>query len=409
MTISTTTTRVAYTGNGITTAFPITFQFFDSSEIEAIERVILTGVETPKTLTTHFTVAGGAGATGTLTMLTAPASTVQLHISRNTARTQTVDYVPNDPFPADTHERALDRLKANVQDLAEEVSRSPKFPKTDSDALTAILPGSVERASKFLGFDALGNAIAASSPNSVLPVSAFMQTLLDDANAAAARATLGVSSGAGSVTSVLQGAGIAVANPSTVPTVALDFASLSQLVNLDLNLDVMAVYSPSVAGFRKTPVGYATHLVQRVYASSTTLTSISSASSIPHDDTIPQYTEGSKILEAVIVPKFADSIIRVRARVPGSVSSTDNTPAIALFLNAGANAIAASSFTITNDGVLVLEHEFTAGSVVAKVLAINVGPGNNSVSTFYVNGITAGTRLFGGVSAATMVIEELRP
>ena len=41
MTISSTTTAVSYTGNGSTTAFPVTFAFFGtgtSSEIEVIER-----------------------------------------------------------------------------------------------------------------------------------------------------------------------------------------------------------------------------------------------------------------------------------------------------------------------------------------------------------------------------------
>ena len=154
MTVSSTVTRVTYTGNGVTTAFATTFPFFDAAEIEVVERVIATGAETVKTLTTHYTVTGGAGATGTVTAVTgAPSSAVQWVLRRVTARTQEIDYTPNDPFPAETHEQGLDRLKMNVQELAEEQSRALKFPKSDSASLSGAIPSSVARAGKFLTFD----------------------------------------------------------------------------------------------------------------------------------------------------------------------------------------------------------------------------------------------------------------
>ena len=46
MTVSTTTTKAIYNGDGSTTAFPTTFEFFDAADIEVIERVIATGAET---------------------------------------------------------------------------------------------------------------------------------------------------------------------------------------------------------------------------------------------------------------------------------------------------------------------------------------------------------------------------
>ena len=74
MTVSTTTTKVIYNGDGATTAFPTTFEFFDAADLEVIERVITTGAETVKTLTTDYTVSGGNGSSGTVTAVTAPAS-----------------------------------------------------------------------------------------------------------------------------------------------------------------------------------------------------------------------------------------------------------------------------------------------------------------------------------------------
>ena len=155
MTINTTTTRVGYTGDGVTTAFAVPFVFFGASELEVISRVIATGAETVLAVTTNYTVSGGNGSTGTVTAIVAPAATVQWVIRRKTARTQLVDYAPNDPFPADTHERALDRLTAQTQELGEDVDRSMKFAKSDP-VLSSELPNSVTRANKYLRFNASG-------------------------------------------------------------------------------------------------------------------------------------------------------------------------------------------------------------------------------------------------------------
>lgn len=197
MTVSSTITRVTYTGNGVTIAFATTFPFFSAGEIEVIERVIATGAETLKTLTTHYTVSGGNGATGTVTAVGgAPSSSVQWLIRRVTARTQDIDYTPNDPFPAETHEQGLDRLKMNVQELAEENARALKFPKTDSASLTGSLPNSVERAGKYLAFDLSGTAVATAGTTDGTVHGAFMTILHGAVDAAAARGTLGALSDA---------------------------------------------------------------------------------------------------------------------------------------------------------------------------------------------------------------------
>jgi len=164
MTVSATTNIVSYTGDGGTTSFATTFAFQgtgSSAELEVIERTIATGVEVTKSYTTHYTVTGGSGSTGTVVAVSAPASTVEWHIHRGTTQTQTTDYVANDPFGAETHETALDRLAMVSQEQQTEIDNSAKYPTTYTGGASAALPEPV--ASAYLLFNAAGDALTTST------------------------------------------------------------------------------------------------------------------------------------------------------------------------------------------------------------------------------------------------------
>ena len=118
MTVSTTTNRASYSGNGSTTAFAYGFKIFADADLTVIIRTDSTGVETTKTLTTHYTVSGAGSASGgnvTFTSGNIPASGETIVILRELTLTQGTDYVANDPFPAESHEDALDRLTMITQ------------------------------------------------------------------------------------------------------------------------------------------------------------------------------------------------------------------------------------------------------------------------------------------------------
>lgn len=155
MTLSTTVARVDYAGNGSTTAFPVPFAFFGLDELQVIERTDATGIEFTLTRGAQYTVSGGDGSPGTVTAIVAPAAGKRWAIIRATARTQGADYVENDPFPAETHERALDRLTAIAQEVEAANTRNLRVPATDS-AAGLVIPSSVDRANKVLAFDASG-------------------------------------------------------------------------------------------------------------------------------------------------------------------------------------------------------------------------------------------------------------
>ena len=164
MTVSSTTTSVSYTGNGSTTSFAVTFPFLgtgSAAELTVVQRVIATGVESTLSYTTNYTVSGGSGSTGTVTAASAPADTVQWHIRRNTTTTQTVDYVTNDPFPADTHETALDRLAMAGQERDGDIAQTFKYPDTYTGGASATFPEPVANA--YVLFNAAGDALTTSS------------------------------------------------------------------------------------------------------------------------------------------------------------------------------------------------------------------------------------------------------
>lgn len=208
MTISTTTNRVTYTGNGVTVAFSVPYAFFAKADLVVIETVIATGVQTTKALTTHYTIAGSVDALGhyssggTVTALTAPASTVTWTIYRDPTATQTTDLVENDPMPAESLEAALDyqtMLNQRTRDIA---ARSLQQPEGDSATIDR-LPAKVARASKYLAFDADGDPVATAGTASSSVVTPFMETVLDDTTAASARATLDVPSTAEAILDTL--------------------------------------------------------------------------------------------------------------------------------------------------------------------------------------------------------------
>ena len=159
MTVTVTTNTVSYNGDAATTEFATTFAFQGTganAELEVVERIIATGVESTLVYTTDYTVTGGSGSTGTVIAATPPAATVEWHIRRQTTQTQQTDYVTNDPFAANTHEGVADRGIMISNELQSVLDRCLKFPVTDA-ALTTEFASSVDRANKNMGFDASGN------------------------------------------------------------------------------------------------------------------------------------------------------------------------------------------------------------------------------------------------------------
>src|SRR6185312_3649724 len=118
MTVNTATSTATYTGNGSTTVFPVPFYFLVNTDLQVLQKVAATGAINILVLNSDFTLTGaGVEAGGTLTMTVAPATGDTLYIARNVAAVQQTAYPANSPFPAASHEMALDRLTMLAQQI----------------------------------------------------------------------------------------------------------------------------------------------------------------------------------------------------------------------------------------------------------------------------------------------------
>lgn len=149
------TPRVSYAvAQGVTqTSFAVSFEFFAEADLN----VYVDG--TLKTLTTNYTVSGGDGSTGTVTMTVVGAtggSTVV--ITRAIALERTTDFPPSGAFQINSLNTELDRFTAISADLNDEIGRSLRL--TDYDAAANLtLPDLDTRKGKTLAFNATTGAV----------------------------------------------------------------------------------------------------------------------------------------------------------------------------------------------------------------------------------------------------------
>jgi hypothetical protein len=102
--------------------------------------------------------AGNAsGGNVTFTTGNTPASGETVVIQRELALTQGTDYVENDPFPAESHEDALDRLTFITQQQQEEIDRAIKASVTNTISGAEFTVSAIDRANKVFAFDSSGD------------------------------------------------------------------------------------------------------------------------------------------------------------------------------------------------------------------------------------------------------------
>lgn len=130
-------------------AFAVPFTFWAASDI----RVYVDDVR----LTSGYTVTGGNGAGGTVT-LAAPVTNTTVSVVRRLKIERTTDFPVAGALKTPALNRQLDQHTAILQQLDDADARALTLPEND-DALGSPLPPLAQRANRILGFDAAGKPI----------------------------------------------------------------------------------------------------------------------------------------------------------------------------------------------------------------------------------------------------------
>jgi len=224
MTISSETRKAGpFVGNGVTTVFPFVFKVFVAGDVSVTRLTVATGVQTLLVLSTDYTIAlnvdqntnPGGSVTYNPSGVPLPA-TQTLTLGSVVPRTQGTHLLNGGDYFANNIEDMADRATIVIQQEAERVSRSLKFPITDSAGLSAELPAVGLRANTTLGFDASGNVLLGAVASVV--VSAAMTPVVQAATTAAAAAALAVLPLAGGTMTggIVQAAGASIASATAV-------------------------------------------------------------------------------------------------------------------------------------------------------------------------------------------------
>ena len=130
MTISITTNKAAYIGNGVAISFAIPFPFLAQEHLKVYQ--LLNDIQTERT---DWTVSDG-----NLVFAAAPADNAQIVIMREVPLTQETDYRENEILPAETLERCFDKLTMQIQQLAEKSARAVTVDIFDDTAAAELIP-----------------------------------------------------------------------------------------------------------------------------------------------------------------------------------------------------------------------------------------------------------------------------
>lgn len=355
-----------YTANGVSVAFPYTFLIVEEGQLS----IYLDGV----LQASGYTVSGvGVSAGGNVTFTTAPANGVVVECIRETALTRTTDYPPNGDLLESTLDADFDKTWQAMQEINEYVERAIKLPlgSTADPVLDALV------ANRYLRVNAAADGIdqvATVAVDDTLVITPYGETLVASADIATAQGVLGMTAFAGTL---------------------VDDANATD-ARATLGIDAALVKSLLPAG----------SVIGSAYTSTVTFTTDSTT--IPLDNSIPQNTEGTEILTLAYAASSSGSRLLITITVPASVTGNESA-VVALFRDTTANALCAvtgSEAVSPAPETIVMQFEYAPASTSSITYKVRVGAQG---SPWFVNGGGGiGTRIFGGVSRATMIIEEIK-
>lgn len=145
--------RVIYTvAQGVTqTSFAVPFEFFADSDLNVYVDSVL------KTITTHYTVSGGDGSTGTVTMsVTGATGGSTVAITRDVTIERVTDFTPGVEINRAALNTQLDTLTAIAADVKDQALRAIRVQDFDPSTTGFEIPLAAARANKVFAFNSSG-------------------------------------------------------------------------------------------------------------------------------------------------------------------------------------------------------------------------------------------------------------
>ena len=221
------TGRLHFTATAGQTAFTVSFEFFDNADLD----VFVNDVQ--KTITTHYTVSGGDGSTGTVTFGTGLSVNDAVTIVRRIDIERVTDFSAGQAINRAALNTQLDTITAIASDNKDRSERGIRVPDSEN-APTLTIPSLSTRKGRVLGFNASTGAMENG------PLIADVQTL---AQVTADIATLGdIEDGTDATDAIQTVAGIA----SNVTTVAGISSNVTTVAGISSNVTTVAGVAANV-------------------------------------------------------------------------------------------------------------------------------------------------------------------
>jgi hypothetical protein len=405
--ISNNNPRVSYAvAQGATqTSFTVNFEFFENADLN----VYVDG--TKKSLTTHYTVSGGSGSTGTVTMsVTGATGGSTVVITRDTTIERTTDFSAGADINRAALNTQLDTITAMVADIEDQASRAVQVSDHET-APSLELPSLDSRKGTVMGFNASTGAVEAgpklADVSTLAAVTADIATLADiedgtdatNAIQAAASNSSNINTVAGISGNVTTVAGVAsnvtsVAGSTTnINTVA---GSISNVNTTGSNISSVNTNATNISAIQGASANASTATTKASQAATSATNAASSATSAATAQTAAEAARDSALSA---LDSFDDRYLGAKSSAP-SVDNDGNALASgALYYDTTANAMQVytgsawvAAYASLSGALLVTNNLSDLNS--AANAATNLGLGTGNTPTF--NGVnTTGDISFG--------------
>jgi hypothetical protein len=357
--------RANYTATSGQTVFTVSFEFFDEADLT----VYING-----SVTSDYTVSGGDGSTGTVTLTSGATAGDKIVIVRDVAIERTTDFTDGAAISRSALNEQLDKLTAQIADIDDRASRSLQL--NDHEVAAGItLPSTDDRKGRVLGFNATtgdveqGPEIA--DVQSLADVSADIATLAD------------IEDGTENTDAIQTAAGIAP-NISTVSGISSDVTTVA-----GISSDVTAVAADA------TDIGTVATNISSV---NTVATNIADVITVAND-------LNEAVSEVVTVADDLNEAVSEIDTVAGSISNVDTVGT-----NIGnVNTVAGISANVSTVAGISADTTTVAGisgnvTTVAGISSDITTVAADAVDIGTVSGISANVSTVAGISSSVSTL-----